>query len=59
MTASNGYSHLDVKAIRAKGIRIGYDGSQIETNATVAEYAVGLLLATARHIATDHQALRK
>lgn len=59
MTTSMGYDHLNVEAIKARGIRIGYEGCQVEMTVTVAEYAIGLLFSTARHIANDYRALRK
>lgn len=58
-TASVGYDNLDVKTLKAKGIRIGYLNSPAEMTVTVAEHAIGLLFATARCIANDHLALRK
>ncbi|KAK7590324.1 hypothetical protein V9T40_001937 [Parthenolecanium corni] len=58
-TASVGYDNLDVKTLKAKGIRIGHLNSPAEMTVTVAEHAIGLLFATARRIANDHLALRK
>jgi len=51
---STGYDHLDVPAIKKRGIKIGY--TPIVPSAAVAEIAVFLMLAAARR---THEARMK
>ncbi|XP_015116768.1 glyoxylate reductase/hydroxypyruvate reductase isoform X3 [Diachasma alloeum] len=55
-TMSVGYDHLDLKALKAHNIRVGYTPGVL-TDAT-SELAVALLLATSRRICESAQALR-
>lgn len=55
-TMSVGYNHLDVGAIKSRGIRIGYT-PDVLTDAT-SELTVALLLATSRRLLEAEKAMR-
>ena len=58
-TLSDGYESVDVKAATGLGIRVSYAPGDVTGNAdSVAEYAVLLMLATARHLAVARASIR-
>ena len=56
-TPSTGVNHIDMKAVTARGIQVGYSPGHISSD-SVAEFAFGLLLASARSIVLGERIAR-
>lgn len=54
---SAGYDHVDVEEVKRRGIKIGYTPDVVSD--AVADFAIGLLLATTRRIVEGHNEVVK
>lgn len=58
-TPSHGFDHVDIEAAAARGIAVSNIGTSGAEAGTVAEHAMGLMLACARRLTDGHEGIRR